>query len=1218
MAIAANGTAQTGNASLGGSVSLSLSSFSTGALMLAWVESDSSLTPSLPSGWTNIASALVGGNGHRLCYRLKVAGDTTVALGGGGASNTSAVVCGFTGATVGTVSTLVSGTGSATTTDPGAVTLASGDVSILALSLAVGSSSFTWPSGWTTTVSNTTNQSLALATNTSPGTGSVDPTAITHSSSTNRAVYHLELSQQTVAISPSATAAGSCSATVTAPAKLTPTVTAAATVTSSLSVAADLFPAVTATATATGSAEVGPIPKWKAAFRKYKAGQGTATVVAIGDSLTEGYYGGANVRTLDGWPVRAGLNLSRIGDPSIHPGVYVPTNWATITQTGSGPLFLDPSGTDPWTRSGQVNNFIGQRGLGDKVAQLYYTGATLTTTAPSWATHALIHFSDDSTGSGSVWQALSNGVLVYQHVMDNTPNEQTVLVPLQGSGNTFALNLPGTQSGNGNPLFSGVVFQQRKNAPITPMYSTAGHNTLGGATSVSLTSITTGALMVALAAYDSSVTPATPSGWTSLGSQLVGTHGYRLCYRVKQAGDTTVTFSPGGTGSSDVALVALNGASIGQVVGPTTATASGTTIASPAMDATSPYSWSLLALGAGQSGDTVTFPSGWTQQASSSSNIVAALGTDQTMPSDLHLAPGNATVGATAAVDRIAWQVEITQATTPVTESFVQVIENGHGGYEANSYANPAGGNLAPLSTDTSFYWAEAAGRLKPDLVAIYLGYNDLAQGRTAAQFQTDLQTMVTQIDSKFGYQPDLLFIIYIYLGANTTGFSHATWDTFTAAMAAAAASYGTRAQFLKIEDYWPPSSGPDAFTTLEPGSSTVAVHPTPFGQRTAGDIIAATLASSFVQLAPSSTATSSHTAAVGTPVAISPAVTATGTATAATGIAQQITPTASAVGQATGTVVAAPAIAPATGGAGVATGGVTAPTVLTPATVAAGVVSGKVTAAALTAPASAAAGAVSGAVTAASQLSPATSGTGSASAGVSGIPQLAPSSAGLASPTVGLQVPGIVSIGCSTQASGQATTTVTVAPVVAPGAIAAAGSVNGLVTIPQPLTATAGAAGTASTAATAAALTSPAATAASTASGPVTAVSQVAAATTAAASTTGTATAPVLMQAPVLAVGTVQLTLTNPVAPTCITVATSSSLVVAGVPLPLPPLQVSATGQFGVLVFGGIPRTYTDPPTGVARVRVAPSGAATVRPAPAGVPVVRPAPTGEPIVHGN
>lgn len=910
MSIAANGTASQASGSFGGTASPAVSSFSTGALMLLAIANDTSV-PATPAGWTSIGSNTVGAHFYRFAYRVKQAGDSAPACGGGTISATAATICAFTGANYGQVSTAATATTAGTSIDPTALTLGSGSASVIFAAAGAGGISFTFPSGWTSQIANTTGLSTATAVNLSPGSGSVDPAAVTCGSAADRVAYQVELTAAVVAVNATpnpATGAGSATCTATAATVAAPnTAAGAGSATASAAVPVPITATTTAAGTGTGSAEVGPNPTWKAALRKYKAGQGVATVVAIGDSLTEGYYAGANVRSTDGWPVRAGLNLSRLGDPSIHPGVYLPTNWATITQTGSTALFLDPSGSDPWTRAGQVNNFIGQRGLGDKIAQLYFTGGTLTTTAPAWATHALIHFTDDSTGSGSVWQALSNGVLVYSHVMDGTPNEQTVLVPLQGAGNTFALNLPGAQGGNGNPSFSGVVWQQRKNAPITPMYAAAAHNTLGGATSITLSSITTGALMVAMAAYDSSVTPALPAGWTSLGSQLVGVHGYRLCYRIKQAGDTTVTFSPGGTGSSDVSLVAFNGASVGQVTGPVTATATGTTISPPAMDATSGYSWSLLALGAGQSGDTVTFPTGWTQQAISNSNTVAALGTDQTIPADLHLAPGNATLASNSAVDRIAWQVEITQAATPVTESFVQVIENGHGGYEANSYANPASGALPPLSQDTSYYWAEAAGRLKPDLVAIYLGYNDIAQGRTAAQFQTDLQTMVTKIDLKFGYQPDLLFIIHLYLAGNSIGFTHAQWDAFVAAMQTAAASYGIRARVLKLEDYWPPSPGPDAFTTLEPGTVSTAVHPTPFGHRTMGDIIAGTMGDTIVSIAPASTAAASSTVAPTIPQPASPATVAAGQASATGSIPVPAAPNqAAAVATATGTGTAA------------------------------------------------------------------------------------------------------------------------------------------------------------------------------------------------------------------------------------------------------------------------------------------------------------------------
>jgi hypothetical protein len=520
-------------------------------------------------------------------------------------------------------------------------------------------------------------------------------------------------------LTPSAAAAATASVAPTVAQGVSPSSSASSTTSLSMSTPAQVVPTVAGTAAVSGSAEVGLLPKWKAALRKYKAGLARVSVIAFGDSLTEGYFAGSGLRTSDGYPARTGLNLSRHGDPSIHPGVYYPTTWSTANNVPAG---SDPSGSDPWTRTGTVNSTQNSRGNADKTCVIFNTGGSLSIPAPTWATHALVHYSDNGGGSGDSWTAASNSQVVLSHLMDSSTTEQAVLVPLVGSGNTFKLTQVGG-GGNGNPAFNGVTFQQRRNVPITSMTALNASNVLGGTSSVSLTGVATGALMVVLAGYDAAGTagiPALPSGWTSHGATTVGSHSYRLCSRVKQSGDTSVSFAPS-SGASDVSLAAYNGAAVGQVASPVTGTAAATTITPPAVDFASRASWSLLAVGAGQSGASFTFPTGWSKVVSQSANTGVAFGVDPVVPYDgARLTPGAVTL--TSAVDRIAWQIELVQAASPVTESFLQVLDNGHGGYQAHTYANPSAGAAPPASQDTSFYWASAAGLVDPDLWVVYLG----------------------------------------------------------------------------------------------------------------------------------------------------------------------------------------------------------------------------------------------------------------------------------------------------------------------------------------------------------------------------------------------------------------------------------------------------------------------------------------------------------------
>lgn len=126
----------------------------------------------------------------------------------------------------------------------------------------------------------------------------------------------------------------------------------------------------------------------------------------------------------------------------------------------------------------------------------------------------------------------------------------------------------------------------------------------------------------------------------------------------------------------------------------------------------------------------------------------------------------------------------------------------------------------------TTNNYAKAVAALKPHLIVITQGVNDLKQNRTVAQFKTDLNTMITQLRAAItGPQPDIvLHAMYTPSGMEST------WPPYVAAMKDLAASLGAGVGFLDESQRMP--GGAD--TTLAMTSD--GTHPTAKGASTMAD----------------------------------------------------------------------------------------------------------------------------------------------------------------------------------------------------------------------------------------------------------------------------------------------------------------------------------------------------------------------------------------------
>ncbi|TYP82088.1 SGNH/GDSL hydrolase family protein [Blastococcus xanthinilyticus] len=145
----------------------------------------------------------------------------------------------------------------------------------------------------------------------------------------------------------------------------------------------------------------------------------------------------------------------------------------------------------------------------------------------------------------------------------------------------------------------------------------------------------------------------------------------------------------------------------------------------------------------------------------------------------------------------------------------VRMWEAGHSGWEAEDYANRSPNNTSHAATIAA---------IAPHLVILPLGYNDWANGRTSAQFQTDLTKIITDTKAAAAVDPDFLIVAY---PARTDSPAAVVepWANFVTAMQSVATAQG--AEFLQIS----------AVPTLD------GVHPTADGHTTIAAEVEAFLA---------------------------------------------------------------------------------------------------------------------------------------------------------------------------------------------------------------------------------------------------------------------------------------------------------------------------------------------------------------------------------------
>lgn len=169
-----------------------------------------------------------------------------------------------------------------------------------------------------------------------------------------------------------------------------------------------------------------------------------------------------------------------------------------------------------------------------------------------------------------------------------------------------------------------------------------------------------------------------------------------------------------------------------------------------------------------------------------------------------------------------------------------RALTAGHGGWGADTWANPVGSPVGVQSGDTAKLWADCQALLDVDLTVIFLGPNDARHDSSgmpgvdgSAQFATDLTALVTALDAAFAaagkVKPDLFFVAYPYIdgtiGDPSQAYSSSIWAAYVADMAATAATYGNRAQFLDLGTVFGPLDGNSAET-----SSLDNFHPNALG----------------------------------------------------------------------------------------------------------------------------------------------------------------------------------------------------------------------------------------------------------------------------------------------------------------------------------------------------------------------------------------------------
>lgn len=138
-----------------------------------------------------------------------------------------------------------------------------------------------------------------------------------------------------------------------------------------------------------------------------------------------------------------------------------------------------------------------------------------------------------------------------------------------------------------------------------------------------------------------------------------------------------------------------------------------------------------------------------------------------------------------------------------VANGGMAVYNYGNGGSTAQNWANAAAGG-----------WDNIVATNSPDLIIIELGTNDRTVGRTAAQFQADLQTIVDRCEAKIAVQ-NAPKSGYLFLGWSAIEPAAGMVPYWDAMKAVAAAVPGSRGLFMDLAAEMGPNTNPSYTRTL-------------------------------------------------------------------------------------------------------------------------------------------------------------------------------------------------------------------------------------------------------------------------------------------------------------------------------------------------------------------------------------------------------------------
>lgn len=463
-------------ASTGGSLSacsLVISGVATGEEMLVLAACSSASTPPpLLSGWTSLDSGSLGSTSYRLMSKTKTGGDTSpVSIGNAGVNN-NATLASFGNSqhiTAGMISTVVSNAATATTVDPGSLALNDGKSwSIIAVGGGALNRTFTFPSGWDgagnqSTVANNA-RSVQIAWNESPGGDTVDPGVVTYSATTvDRFVWQIDVRSISAEI---ASAAFSMSEALTV-AMGTGAPVMSPNFANSLSLEVD-------------NLMTRRLPDWYAAWWDYWNGDGTATIVGFGDSVSqragcdEGSSDQADLWENKAWDTIMGQRMvSKARPGQTHASAYIPI---TIVKLAGTPQW--PGGLDPWpgANNGGTTNFVTRSADGGIAAyegRCAVDNTGLWRTVPSWATHATTtyKFPNGPGGAPSSFTIKLDGVTASTITqVDNAEHQLTIAVtPGQVFRIDFAVGLTSFVQ------VAGVDFENRTDPASWFRHPTYGH-----------------------------------------------------------------------------------------------------------------------------------------------------------------------------------------------------------------------------------------------------------------------------------------------------------------------------------------------------------------------------------------------------------------------------------------------------------------------------------------------------------------------------------------------------------------------------------------------------------------------------------------------------------------------------------------------------------------------------------------------------------------------